>query len=249
MLAPVRCLALATMLAAAAPVLADDGVGLPGGLSVSASATAVTDYRFRGVSLSGGDPAVQGGVTVTHDSGFYVGAWGSTIDDGGTDAFGDVELDLYGGWSGKLNDAIGLDAGLLYYAYPTNGKGIDAEFFEPYATVSASLGPVEARVGANYAWQQDSLGGDNSLYLHGELSSGIPTTPVTLNAHVGYTDGVLAPTLLAGTGDDTALDWSLGATATVMGKLTFGLSYVGVQGPSIDGATNDTVIGSVGMSF
>jgi hypothetical protein len=34
-----------------------------------------------------------------------------------------------------------------------------------------------------------------------------------------------------------------------MGKLTFGLSYVAVQGPSIDGATNDTVVGSVGVSF
>ena len=38
-----------------------------------------TDYRFRGVSLSGGDPAIQGGITATHDSGFYVGAWSSSI--------------------------------------------------------------------------------------------------------------------------------------------------------------------------
>nr|WP_207912531.1 TorF family putative porin [Parafrankia sp. BMG5.11] len=126
--------------------------------------------------------------------------------------------------------------------------GIDAEYFEPYATVSGDLGPVSAKFGVNYAWDQKGLADDN-LYLHTELSSAIPTTPLTLSAHLGYTDGSLAPTLLAGTGDDSAFDWSVGASATVLGSLTLGVSYVGVEGPSIDGLTDDAVVVSLGASF
>ena len=147
-----------------------------------------------------------------------------------------------------MSEGIGLDVGLLYYAYPSNAKGVDAEFFEPYATLSGDLGPVTAKLGINYAWDQKALA-DDSLYIHTELSSGIPTTPLTVSAHLGYTDGAFAPTLLAGTGDDTAFDWSLGATAPVLGPLTLGVSYVGVEGPSIKNYTNDAVVFSLGASF
>jgi uncharacterized protein (TIGR02001 family) len=252
MLTSIRGLAATTILAAAvlsaSPALAQDEAS-PSSLTVTGSVTLVSDYRFRGVSLSGGDPAIQGGVTVTHESGFYIGTWASSIDDGGTDFYGDTEVDLFGGWSGSVAEGLGLDVGLLYYAYPTNAKGVEAEYFEPYVTVSGDLGPVQAKLGANYAWDQDSLGGDDSLYIHTELSSGIPTTPLTLSAHLGYTDGVLAPPLLAGTGDDTGFDWSLGASATVLGPLTVGVSYVGTEGPSIDGFTDDAVVFSLGASF
>jgi uncharacterized protein (TIGR02001 family) len=253
MLTSIRGLAAATFLTAtalsAAPALAQDAEAPDSSLAVTGSVTLVSDYRFRGVSLSGGDPAIQGGVTVTHDSGFYVGTWASSIDDAGTDFYGDVEVDVFGGWSGSVAEGVGLDVGLLYYAYPSNAKGVEAEYFEPYATISGQLGPVQAKLGANYAWDQDSLGGNDSLYIHTELSSGIPTTPLTLNAHLGYTDGVLAPPLLAGTGDDTGFDWQLGASATVLGSLTLGVSYVGTEGPNIDGFTDDAVVFSVGASF
>lgn len=250
MLMSIRGAAAVTVVAAAfaaTPAIADDGAGPPA-LSVSGSVTLVSDYRFRGVSLSGGDPAIQGGVTVSHESGVYAGTWASSIDDGGTDIFGDAEVDLYGGWSGSVAEGIGLDVGVLYYAYPGNAKGVDAEFFEPYATVSGQLGPVQAKLGVNYAWDQQAIAGDN-LYVHTEVSSGIPTTPVTLSAHLGYTNGSLAPTLLAGSSSDSAFDWSLGASATMLGKLTLGVSYVGVEGPSIDGLTDDTVVVSLSASF
>ncbi|MXO74663.1 hypothetical protein GRI40_05425 [Altererythrobacter aerius] len=240
---------LAASAMAATPAFAQDASPGLGAFTVSGSATAVTDYRFRGVSRSGGDPAIQGGVTVAHDSGFYAGTWASSIDDGGTDLYGDVELDVFGGWSGGVAEGVGIDVGLLYYAFPTNGPGVDAGFFEPYATVTGDLGPLSARAGVNYAWSQDALGGGDNLYIHTELSSGIPTTPLTVTARLGYTDGPLAPPLLAGTGDRTGFDWSLGAKATVLGGLTLGAAYVGSEGPGIDGFTDDTVVFSLGASF
>src|SRR6478752_1412380 len=40
---------------------------------------AVTDYRYRGISQTGGHPALQGGIDFAHKSGFYLGTWASTI--------------------------------------------------------------------------------------------------------------------------------------------------------------------------
>ncbi len=238
-------LALSTPVFAQDEEPADDS----GGLSVSGNVAITSDYRFRGVSLSGGDPAIQGGVTVSHDSGFYAGTWASSIDDGGTDIYGDMELDMFAGWSGNLAEAVGIDVGLLYYAYPTNASGFDAEYFEPYATVSSTLGPVEAKLGVNYAWEQDSLGGGDNLYFHTELAADIPTTSLTLNAHLGYTDGALAPPLLAGTADDTGFDWSVGASMSVLGTLGVAVAYTGVEGPSLDGFTDDAIVATLSASF
>lgn len=253
MLASIRGLAAATISAvslASAPALAQDEAADTGGFTVSGNAAVVSDYRFRGVSLSGGDPAIQGGVDIAHESGFYIGTWGSSIDDGGTDVFGDLELDLYGGWSGDVAEGISVDVGLLYYLYPTNNGLFDpVDYWEPYASVSGTLGPVEATLGAAYAWKQDSLGGNDNLYVYTDLGTSIPNTPLSLSAHLGYTDGVLAPPLLAGTADDSGFDWSFGASATVLGGLEVGVSYVGVEGPSIDGFTDDTVVASIGFSF
>ncbi|HEY7740572.1 MAG TPA: TorF family putative porin, partial [Steroidobacteraceae bacterium] len=49
---------------------------------VSYTVTAVSDYDFRGVSLSAKDPALQASIDYAHDSGFYAGAWASNIDYG-----------------------------------------------------------------------------------------------------------------------------------------------------------------------
>lgn len=228
----------------AAPAFAQEAEeDAPSSVTVTGNVTLVSDYRFRGVSLSDGDPAIQGGITVTHDSGFYVGTWASSLGDSTAGVYGDMELDVFGGWSGSVSEGLGLDVGLLYYAYPTNPSGVDAEFFEPYVTLTGTLGPVTAKVGANYAWDQKALV-DDSLYLRTDLSTALPNTPLSLNAHLGYTDGAFSfdP-------DGESFDWSVGASATVLGSLTLGVSYVGVEAPTVDGLTDDAVVFSLGASF
>ena len=59
----------------------------------------------------------------------------------------------------------------------------------------------------------------------------------------------LAPPFLAGTADDSGLDWSVGASATVLGGLSVGVSYVDTEGPSVDGFTDDTIVGTLSMEF
>ena len=216
------------------------------GVTVSANVALTTDYRFRGVSLSGGDPAIQGGVDVAHESGFYVGTWASSIDGG--DTYGEMEFDIYGGWSGDVAEGVALDVGILYYLYPTEELGLDTDYWEPYASVGFNLGGAEATVGAAYAFEQDSLGGDDNLYIYTDLGYSLPSTPISLSAHLGYTDGVLAPPFLAGDTDDTGLDWSIGASVS-QGILEVGVAYVGVEGPSIDGLTDDAIVGTISASF
>lgn len=239
-----RGLLAATILAGsamtAAPALAQDG-----DISVSANVAMVTDYRFRGVSLSDEEIAIQGGIDVGHSSGFYVGTWASSIDEGL--GYGGTELDVYGGWSGALSETISVDIGLLLYAYPGD-DGCNCDYLEPYASVTGAVGPAEVTVGVAYAFDQDSLdfgadgGKDDNLYIYGDVGFGIPETPISFSAHLGYTDGVLTFT-----NDGDAFDWSLGASVGVMG-VDLGVSYIGVEGPDVKGL-DDAIVGSLSASF
>jgi len=233
----------------AAPAFAqDEEAETTSSITISGNAAVTSDYRFRGVSLSGGDIAIQGGIDISHESGFYIGTWGSSLE-GKINPYGGVELDVYGGWSGEVTSGVTVDVGLLYYLYPNGVKGVDLDYFEPYASVAATIGPVEATVGVAWAPKQDSLGNDDNLYLYTDLSAGIPNTPITLNGHLGYTKGALAPPLLAGTGDDSGLDYSVGADWAITGNLTASIMYTGVEGPSINSFTDDAVVFTLGVSF
>ena len=219
---------------AGAPIDVDsvNAMGGESGLSVSGNVALVTDYRFRGVSFSDGDPALQGGIDIGHSSGFYVGTWASTII-GGSD-FGEMELDVYGGWSGEVSDGITFDIGLLYYIYPTGDTpGADTDYWEPYASVGFGLGPASATIGAAYAWKQDALGDTDSLYLYTDFEYGIPDTPITLTAHIGYTDGVFAAFNLEPTDvnpdDGEAFDWGVGVSWAVTDALSIGVNYVDTE--------------------
>jgi len=89
------------------------------------NAGVVSEYRYRGISQSRFLPAVQGGVDYADKSGFYVGAWATTIQwikdngTGGNGASGPVELDLYGGYKFNLGD-VAMDVGYLRYEYVNN---------------------------------------------------------------------------------------------------------------------------------
>lgn len=227
------------------PAFADE-TDPPSAITVSGNVALTTDYRFRGVSLSGGDPAIQGGITVTHESGFYVSTWSSSI--ASSPAYGGQELDFIGGWSGEVSPGLTFDAGLTYYTYPGGHVG-HANYFEPYASVATTFGPATAKFGVAYAWDQRSLGNDDNLYLYTNLDIGIPNTPLTVSGHLGYTDGALGPDFLAGGTDKSDLDWSIGATATLFGPLSLNVSYIGVGGRSVKSFTNDAVVATLTASF
>lgn len=253
MLTSIRGLMAATLVAGsalfAAPALAQD-TAPTSEFTVSGDVSLVTDYRFRGISASNGNVAVQGTLGVSHDSGLYVGTWASSLtsNNGG---YGATEVNLYGGWSGEVTSGLTVDVGMLYYLYPDADKGLKTDFFEPYASVSTTIGPVSATLGANYAWGQSATGDKDNLYVYTDLSAGIPDTPVTLNAHLGLSSGQFSPYKLTGTNhmSKAGLDYSIGASYAITPSLSAGVSYIGVQGHSIDKYSNDTVVGTLTLSF
>lgn len=215
-------------------------------ISVSANVAMTSEYRFRGVDLSGGELAIQGGFDVEHDSGFYVGTWASSLDET-TVGFGSTELDIYGGWSGEVADGVSVDVGVIQYMYPDAGPG-DFDYTEFYGSVGFTFGPAEATVGVAYAPDQDSLGSTDNTYVYTDLGIGIPDTPVTVTGHLGYTDG-----FLTFTGDSKAFDWSIGAEAAIPSTpLSLSVAYVGAEGDIVAPAydfVDDAVVFTLSASF
>jgi uncharacterized protein (TIGR02001 family) len=238
-----KSIAGALLLAATAtPAFAQEESGptdAPAPFTVTGGVTLTSDYRFRGTTQTDGGPAVQATINVNHASGLYAGVWASTIDgglDGSTPAltgYGDVEVDLYGGYTKTLNGGLGFDVGLLYYWYADGTKGQKTDFFEPYASVSYTIGPVSTKVGAAYAWGgQAGLAGfdvrggnDDNLYVYGDASIAIPTTPITLKGHLGHSSGALGSLNVPGVVDNSYMDWSVTAE-WVGGPIKGGVSYV-----------------------
>lgn len=236
--------ALATIgLLAAAPAAAQDAPTAP--FKVSGSAGLVSDYRFRGVSQSDKNLAVQGGFTIAHESGLYVGTWGSNLAGWGTFGGANMELDLIAGFKKSFGSAT-VDVGATWYMYPAGFDNTD--FVEPYAKLSGTIGPASLTAGVAYAPKQQALGAwylngtsaangvyddpndkNDNLYLWGDAAVGVPNTGLTVKGHLGYSNGNkgLGPfaTSVAPTGE--YWDWLVGADYVIPGlPLTVGVAYV-----------------------
>jgi uncharacterized protein (TIGR02001 family) len=113
----------------------------------------VSEYRYRGLGQTKGDPALQGGVDYTDASGFYLGAWGSTIKwikeagiQNTVNTKGPIELDIYGGYKGEIN-GLAYDVGYLRYQYQGNtlknigaSNGfVNANTDEAYAAITSGV--------------------------------------------------------------------------------------------------------------
>jgi uncharacterized protein (TIGR02001 family) len=245
----------ALMLATTAPALAQETTEAESTpqITVTGGVTGVTDYRFRGLTQTDKKVAVQGTVNVNHSSGLYAGTWASTIDDTTSlPGYGDVEVDLYAGYTKTLPSGFGFDAGLLYYFYagaPGKIGGVknDTDFFEPYASVNYTFGPANIKVGGNYAWKgQDGLGGDDSLYLYSNLGVTIPKTPLKVTGHIGVSNGSLGAFNL-NAADDTYTDYSVGLEASFP-HITAGVQYVDtdITSTRVGGQKYNSAIGANG---
>jgi uncharacterized protein (TIGR02001 family) len=145
---------------------------------------AVTDYRYRGISQTRNDPAIQGGIDFTHKSGFYLGTWGSTIKwikDAGGDA--PIEIDIYGGYK-FTGGPVGFDFGVLRYLYPNADISPSPYTTEVYA--AGTWGPVTLK----YSHAVTNLFGfadsKNSYYVDLNATFELPWYGLTLTPHIGH---------------------------------------------------------------
>ena len=212
------------------------------GITITGGATVVSDYRFRGFSQSNEEAAIQGTFTITHESGLYVGTWGSSIGfNNGT------EIDVYGGYSTELTSGLVGDIGATLYLYPGVGN---TTVIEPYASLTGTVGPASIKGGVAWApGGQDSLGDASGVYLYSDVGVAIPDTPIKLKGHLGYAK---SDSFLGGL-DGEVFDYSVGVDFTWK-MLTLGISYVNTDAPKTLGykeavGADGAVLFSLGASF
>lgn len=248
--ARLRLLALALFVpaAVAGPVAAQT---VPSGaVTASGSVAVVSDYRFRGVSRSAGDSAVQASLTLDHASGLYAGVWASTL--ARRAGRGGGEIDLFAGYGHDLASGVTADAGLQYYAFPGAPSG-QRGWFEPFASLAATLGPARLKLAASYAWAQPVIGSSDSLYLRVAVDSAVPGTPFTVRGHIGHQGGALPGATIAnpaaGAARGKGWDYALGASATLRGRVTLGLDWIGTDRAAVVRSTDDRLVASLALSF
>lgn len=104
----------------------------------SGTVALTTDYMFRGVSQTSGNPAVQGSFDYTNGI-FYAGVWGSNVDFGADET---LETDAYIGVKPTLGP-VSLDLGVVGYFYP-GSTDLAGEYDYYEGKIAASVAPVES---------------------------------------------------------------------------------------------------------
>ncbi len=201
---------------------------------MSGSFGVTSDYRFRGVSRSGGDPALQGTLNLSSGD-WFAGGFVSSASYRGSDA----EVDVSAGWN---RDIGGFTAtlGAIAYVYPGARQATSGEAF---GWLAHSIGPVELTVGAQYAPDQPNLVSDN-MYAFAFARAGVPGTAFTVKAGVGEEWGAGARAAGAGA---TKTEWRIGGEWRHR-ALTLGAAYVGSDAPRSTSAPGKIVF-SINLGF
>ena len=230
---------------------------------ITANVTVVNDYRYRGITQSNFQPAIQGGFDYAHESGFYIGNWNSSISwisDGYSAAASNpqisapVDMDFYAGFKKELiAPGFASDIGILQYYYPISGalnatanntraRQIDhnrqataqsPNTTEAYVAQNFTFGPVTGFVKFSYALT-------NLFGFYNSAGSYYP------DLTVNYDTGVWGLTLNGHVGyqyisnkvgpyDFSYTDYKFGVTKDFGGGLSANVSYVGTDAKSFSG--------------
>lgn len=210
-------LATAALWLAASPAVAQ--------VTVSAEAEIVSDYRYRGVSLSNGKPALQASAELGSNAGFYLGGFGSWVPHGGGPTA--VELDASAGYRATVGAGMTLDGGVSWYHYP---GADDCDYAEASATLGWQHGGTSTRGGIAWAPRQANLVDAAetrraNLYGFAGVEQAIAGTPLSLTVDAGYESGAFD-----GAAHGGKFDWK-GGVAASHGGFTLSASYVGAVRP------------------
>ncbi|MEE8078661.1 MAG: TorF family putative porin [Pseudomonadales bacterium] len=236
-------------------VLALLSAGYAAAAEVSGNVAYATDYRFRGISQTDRDMALQGGFDYDFGNGFYAGTWASNVQFGGS-----IEVDWYGGYAGEINEEVSFDVGYMWYNYPSDNSDPDLDYHEIYGSLSYMDGTVGLVYSNDYFQETDTF-----IYLYGEYSWAI-NEDFALDFHLGWNsfddDAAFAEFIIPAVGEDPGddyIDYSITLSTSAAG-LDFGLAFIGTDiddkecfgGDDRNGKTelcDDTIVLSVSKSL
>lgn len=203
---------------------------------VTGNVALVSDYLYRGISQTGGKPAIQGGFDYAHPSGFYAGVWGSSISwltdspavTGATSA--QLELDTYLGFKNAFATDYSYDVGFLRYNYP-------AEYAAtlPAGAAKADTNEIYGLIGwkwvtLKYSYSLGDTFGISEAkgtgYIDLSASYTLEGSGVTLGAHYGEQKykGTTADALVAAASDPSYSDYNVSVSKDFSGYV-IGLKY------------------------
>ena len=209
-----QALALVVLSSTATLAMAEDNALAKLGLSFSGSAALTSDYRYRGITQTANDPAVQAGFTLSHSSGLYGGLWGSNVNFGGPDPH--LELDPFIGYSTALDSFAGkpiLDVGVWYYGYPSASDLNWAELYGKLIFKNALTEGDSILTNINYT---NDYAGAKADSWNINLGYSVPFGATGFGgvANVGYTS-VDEDKYSFNNGKDNYVDWKAGVTYTL----------------------------------
>lgn len=216
---------------------------------VTVTPAIVSDYDFRGISLSAKDPALQVGVDFTNESFWTFSLWGSQTDLGpAVDT--DIEIDATIAFAGGSDETVNWGAGLTYYTYVSES---DLNYPEIYVGVSRPF--TEKFSGGLKLWYSNDYGAlnESATYLEANARVELPSD-FGLEFHVGRSQGGYWDTFYG----DGYTDFSVGVTKSI-GGFNLALRYIdGSDLPDLDGtpgidnnlfSTDEKVMLSISRSF
>mgnify|MGYP001820462350 CR=1 FL=1 len=153
------------------------------------------DYVFRGISITDGDPAIQGSFDYEHDTGFYAGIWASNVkfrENADVDAVdtlqeASIEIDYYAGLAGEFGNGISWDLGALLVTYPGSEASLNYDYWEAMGALGYGFAEValEPEIVASVHHSPDYFGGiGDANYFNGALYLALPGD-FGFNASVG----------------------------------------------------------------
>jgi uncharacterized protein (TIGR02001 family) len=194
---------------------------------VAGDVALVSDYRFRGVSLSDGKPALQGQIDWTDRSGLFAGAFASTVRLGSNGDNPGISFQPFAGYAAPVTSTWSWSVGLTGYLFPSVASGGSPNYAEVFARAGSEDLKFGVYLSNNYAGT-----GAPSAYLSVSASHSL-TPNVSLLAHVGWLVTGTADSYYSAYGNTRQFDGRLG--------VAFDLHQV-VAEVSVVGATSDSAV-------
>jgi uncharacterized protein (TIGR02001 family) len=207
---------------------------------ITANVTVTNDYRYRGITQSNYQPAIQGGFDYAHESGLYIGNWNSSINwlsNGNAGTSAPIEMDFYGGFKKELiAPGFASDVGVLQYFYPTknfaNALIQNPNTTELYVAQNFTFGPLTGFAKVSYAVTTLFGVPNSSGSMYPDLTVNYDTGfwGLSANGHIGYQYVAGQPNTTTGYGTTpnniSYMDWKLGVTKDFGGGLSAQASYI-----------------------
>ena len=219
-------------------------VAHPASAEISSEIELKSDDRFRGRSLSGGEPVIDADVSIDTNSGIYAGA-SVTVTLSGKSRAGLQGVDAYVGFAKRINKDVTIDVGVAAYAFTQRYSGnFDDRYAELYA--GASSGGFAA-----YLHYTPSYFGKSVPVLYADLNfTRRVGADFTVKAHVGLLAQTSGPPRLADR--KTRYDTRLAMSHPLLGlEAEAAWVYAGRDDLYFDGpwAGNSAIVFSISKHF